>query len=226
MTVCRINISTQQQQRTFAYNSPQHCQTDIIPLLPSEYDDAPRQQCMCCNCYIQHQQTSVGFCEAVQARLLFLHLAVYYNSLPAEETGPTIDTSKYPPSEGITIELCAGIVDKDKCLEEIAKDEILEECGYDVPISSIKKITSFKSGVGVSGSVQTLFYAEVTDGMRQHSGGGNTCEGEEIDVVDLTLSEAKALIFNEDVPRPVTLILALMWFFDGNMSLTNLPNKL
>ncbi|XP_013778963.1 uridine diphosphate glucose pyrophosphatase-like isoform X3 [Limulus polyphemus] len=152
--------------------------------------------------------------------------AVYYNSLPAEETGPTIDTSKYPPSEGITIELCAGIVDKDKCLEEIAKDEILEECGYDVPISSIKKITSFKSGVGVSGSVQTLFYAEVTDGMRQHSGGGNTCEGEEIDVVDLTLSEAKALIFNEDVPRPVTLILALMWFFDGNMSLTNLPNKL
>ncbi|XP_076306483.1 uridine diphosphate glucose pyrophosphatase NUDT14-like isoform X3 [Tachypleus tridentatus] len=152
--------------------------------------------------------------------------AVYYNGLPAEETGPTIDTTKYPPSEGITVELCAGIVDKDKCLEEIAKDEILEECGYDVPISSIKKVTSFKSGVGISGSLQTLFYAEVTDDMRQHSGGGNTYEGEEIDVVDMTLSEARALIFNEDVPRPVTLILALMWFFGNYKSLTNSPHKL
>ncbi|XP_064420848.1 uridine diphosphate glucose pyrophosphatase NUDT14 isoform X3 [Latimeria chalumnae] len=50
-----------------------------------------------------------------------------------------------PASVGITYELCAGIVDKpDLSLEEIAKQEILEECGYDVPVANLKKITSYR----------------------------------------------------------------------------------
>ena len=55
-----------------------------------------------------------------------------------------VDTKKYPGSLGITYELCAGIVDKNVSLAEIAKMEVLEECGYDVPIDSIEKVTSFK----------------------------------------------------------------------------------
>lgn len=55
-----------------------------------------------------------------------------------------IDTTKYPPSLGFTIELCAGIVDKDQSLAEIMKDEILEECGYAVPLSAIEKVTSYR----------------------------------------------------------------------------------
>ena len=56
----------------------------------------------------------------------------------------TVDTAKYPGSLGITYELCSGIVDKDVSLAEIAKLEVLEECGYDVPVDSIEKVTSFK----------------------------------------------------------------------------------
>lgn len=60
---------------------------------------------------------------------------------PAEES-----SSQCPPaSAGITYELCAGLVDKpDLSLEEIARQEVLEECGYDVPASKLKRITSYR----------------------------------------------------------------------------------
>ena len=46
-------------------------------------------------------------------------------------------------SKTYTYELCAGLVDKDKSLIEIAKEEIDEECGYKVSVESIQKVTSF-----------------------------------------------------------------------------------
>lgn len=54
--------------------------------------------------------------------------------------------SQWPPaSAGVTYELCAGLVDKpDLSLEEIARQEVLEECGYDVPASKLKRITSYR----------------------------------------------------------------------------------
>jgi len=42
----------------------------------------------------------------------------------------------------LTIEFCAGIVDKNKSLEEIAVDEVREECGYEVKVSDMEKIIS------------------------------------------------------------------------------------
>lgn len=55
-------------------------------------------------------------------------------------------SSPWPPaSAGVTYELCAGLVDKpDLSLEEIARQEVLEECGYDVPASKLKRITSYR----------------------------------------------------------------------------------
>lgn len=56
-------------------------------------------------------------------------------------------SSGWPPaSAGVTYELCAGLVDKPNLsLEEIARQEVLEECGYDVPASKLKRITSYRS---------------------------------------------------------------------------------
>ena len=59
-------------------------------------------------------------------------------------------------SDGMTVELCAGIVDKKLSLAQIAKEEIEEECGYDVPLDKIEKITSFHTSVGFAGSKQML----------------------------------------------------------------------
>uniref|UniRef100_G3NXD4 Nudix (nucleoside diphosphate linked moiety X)-type motif 14 n=1 Tax=Gasterosteus aculeatus aculeatus TaxID=481459 RepID=G3NXD4_GASAC len=89
-------------------------------------------------------------------------------------------SSQWPPaSAGVTYELCAGLVDKpDLSLEEIARQEVLEECGYDVPASKLKRITSYRSGVGVTGAKQTMFYAEVSDDNCVSAGGGplNRCD--------------------------------------------------
>lgn len=55
-------------------------------------------------------------------------------------------SSQWPPATaGVTYELCAGLVDKpDLSLEEIARQEVLEECGYNVPASKLKRITSYR----------------------------------------------------------------------------------
>ena len=58
---------------------------------------------------------------------------------------------------GMTVELCAGIVDKDLTLAQIAQEEIEEECGYAVALQSIERITSFHTSVGFAGSKQTLY---------------------------------------------------------------------
>ena len=65
------------------------------------------------------------------------------NIAPEDRNG-IIDTIKYPPKLGFTIEFCAGIVDKDKPLEVIAKEEVLEETGYDVSVENLRKIKVFK----------------------------------------------------------------------------------
>lgn len=67
--------------------------------------------------------------------------AVYYASLPEKQD--SIDVEHYPATLGLTLELCAGIVDKDKSLVEIAREELKEECGYEAPISAFKQIMTY-----------------------------------------------------------------------------------
>lgn len=68
--------------------------------------------------------------------------AAYYACLP--DKVEEIDLEQYPPSLGLTLELCAGIVDKDKPLVEIARDELREECGYEAPASAFTKIVTYR----------------------------------------------------------------------------------
>jgi len=110
-------------------------------------------------------------------------------------------------------ELCAGIVDKNKSLLEIAKEEILEETGYDVALKDIKKITSFYTSVGFAGSKQTLFYAKIDENMRKNSGGG--IEDEEIEVVYLRIKRAKEFMYDENKPKTPGLLFAFCWWFEN-----------
>lgn len=55
-----------------------------------------------------------------------------------------IDLVKYPARLGITLELCAGIVDKDLSLKEIAREEILEECGFNVSSDRIEDVMTYR----------------------------------------------------------------------------------
>ena len=114
--------------------------------------------------------------------------------------------------DGMTIELCAGIVDKKLTLAEIAMEEIEEECGYAVSLESIEKITSFHTSVGFAGSKQMLYYVEVDESMKVSEGGG--VDDEQIEVITLPLREAKALIYDESIAKTPGLMFAFMWYFD------------
>ncbi len=114
--------------------------------------------------------------------------------------------------DGHTYELCAGIVDKDLPLVEIAKEEILEECGYDVPLEKIERVTAYYTSVGFSGAKQTMFYAKIDESMRVGEGGG--IDDEEIELFFLPLSSAKAFMFDENYKKTPGLMMAFYWFFD------------
>jgi len=116
--------------------------------------------------------------------------------------------------DGLTVELCAGIVDKDLSLKEIAKEEVLEECGYEVSTSDIEKITSVNSAVGFAGSKQTIFYVEVDEKAHISTGGG--IENELIEVIELPVGGVKEFIYDESITKTTGLLFALMWWLDRN----------
>ncbi|XP_061107976.1 uridine diphosphate glucose pyrophosphatase NUDT14 [Conger conger] len=150
-----------------------------------------------------------------------VYMCEWEKSQPAEEkesqsadTAEEEDQSHLPPaSAGVTYELCAGIVDKpDLSLEEIARQEVLEECGYDVPTTQLKKITTYRSGVGVTGAKQTMFYTEVSDENCVGEGGGQPQEGELIEVIKVPLQEAMNFAYDENIPKTMGVIFSFLWF--------------
>jgi len=113
--------------------------------------------------------------------------------------------------DGFTYELCAGIVDKEITLVEIAQEEILEETGYAVTLERIKKITSFYTAVGFAGSKQELYYVVVDDEDKVSKGGGIGTEA--IEVVYLPVHEAKTFLYDEDKAKTPGLMFAMTWWF-------------
>lgn len=92
-----------------------------------------------------HDSVSIIVFNTSRKKLVFVRQfrpAFFYTFVP-EKLG-TVDLEQYPPSLGLTLELCAGIVDKDKSIVEIARDELREECGYEAPAEAFKTIVTFR----------------------------------------------------------------------------------
>ena len=117
-----------------------------------------------------------------------------------------------PAQDGCTYELCAGLVDKDLSLEHIAKEEVLEETGYNVPLEALERVSSYCSNIGTAGTLQQLFYCEVTDDMLVGSGGGNTQEGESIEVLYIPVEESIQLVFDDSLSKSSSLCFGFFWF--------------
>ncbi|KAH8267886.1 hypothetical protein KR026_010264, partial [Drosophila bipectinata] len=122
------------------------------------------------------------------------------------------DLEKFPPEIGITLELCGGAVDKDKSLEEIAREEVLEECGYEVSPDSMQHIFNYRSGIGTSSGGLSMFYCEVCDEQKVSEGGG--VDHEVIQVVEMSLKEASKMVQTGAVTNGgPTFLVGLLWFF-------------
>jgi len=156
--------------------------------------------------------------EAVKAfdsvAVLLYHTTKEAFVLVKQFRAPVYQTdSKY----SFTYELCAGIIDKDVSLKQIVKEEIDEECGYDVDIKDIQKITSFFTNVGVSGAKQYLYFANIDDSKKIHDGGG--IENEMIELEYLPIKDADQFIYDESKAKTPGLMFAFYWYFK-NYSLT------
>jgi len=112
--------------------------------------------------------------------------------------------------DGYTLELCAGLCDKDKSNIVIAKEEILEECGYDVGVENIQKITSTWASVGTNAANQEIFYAVVNQRMKVHEGGG--IDDEDIEIVSIPSKEVYEKIFDETVVLTPGAKFAMLWW--------------
>lgn len=139
--------------------------------------------------------------------------AVYVSAMRAAEAA---GQPKPPLSAGFTYELCAGIVDKPGLdLKQITREEIMEECGYDVPLERIHPVTSYLSAIGISGSTQSIFAAEIDDSMAARSGGGGLEDhGEAIEVLLLPVAGIQPFIFDQTIGKSAGLLFSLMWLTD------------
>lgn len=118
-----------------------------------------------------------------------------------------------PPLEaGFTLELCAGLVDKAKSLEQIAREEIMEEVGYDVPVEAIHSLASYNAAIGLNGVRQSMFWAVVDDSMKAAAGGGGLKhDGEAIEVLALPMGDAAGLVADDSIAKSAGMMFGLLW---------------
>lgn len=110
-------------------------------------------------------------------------------------------------NDGYMFELCAGLVDKKgKSLEQIAREEVLEECGFEA--QNLTKIAEFYSSVGTSGSKQSVFYAEVCDADKRTNGGG--IDDEFIEIIEVPRDSALTFLQTPNITP--SLGFAFLWF--------------
>ena len=118
--------------------------------------------------------------------------------------------ANYPKTKGIVVECCAGLVDKDKPYEVIAKEEVLEELGYDVPVEDIQFIRTLKSSVGTSGYNSYCYYVNVTNDMKVSNGGG--LHDEDIEVVAIKFNEMiEYIMFNIETDAITSFLVMLAY---------------
>uniref|UniRef100_A0A1B0FCU4 Uridine diphosphate glucose pyrophosphatase NUDT14 n=1 Tax=Glossina morsitans morsitans TaxID=37546 RepID=A0A1B0FCU4_GLOMM len=171
-----------------------------------------------------HDSVSTIIFNTTRNKLVFVKQfrpAVYHNIVRSSggDVDRNIDLDKFPITIGITIEMCAGIVDKSKSSREIAREEILEECGYDVPTERLEEVFSYRSDVGTQGCKQIMYYCEVTDSQKTALGGGT--EDELIDVVEYSVDEAREMVYQKhSINRPPSCLLGILWFL-----MNKIPNN-
>ena len=106
--------------------------------------------------------------------------------------------------DGMMIEVCAGLLDKDDPITCIKK-EAEEEVGY--KISEPKKVFELFSTPGAVTEKIHYFIAEYSSDMKISEGGGLEDETEEIEVLEMDFEKAIQLVSNGDICDAKTVIL-------------------
>lgn len=105
---------------------------------------------------------------------------------------------------GLLIEACAGLLDKDNA-EDCIKRETEEETGYQV--TEVRKIFEAYMSPGSVTEILYFFIAAYTKDMKIHEGGGLAHEQENIEVLELSIDQAMAMVANGEIKDGKTIML-------------------
>ncbi len=105
---------------------------------------------------------------------------------------------------GFLIEACAGLLDKDNP-EDCIRRETEEETGY--KITDVRKIFEAYMSPGSVTEMLYFFIAEYSKQMKIHEGGGLEHDGEDIEVMEITLDKAMEMIVNGEIKDGKTIML-------------------
>lgn len=106
--------------------------------------------------------------------------------------------------DGMMIEACAGLLDKDNP-EDCIKRETEEELGYE--ILDIKKVFEVYMSPGSVTEILYFFIAEYSKSMKINDGGGLEDEQEEIEVLELDFNKSLEMIDNGEIKDAKTIML-------------------
>ena len=116
--------------------------------------------------------------------------------------------STYVKGPGWMLELAAGVIETDQSPEQTMQREVLEETGYRVGESEF--IGSYYLTPGGSSERILLCYCQVATADRLQTGGGLEEEGEDIETVELPLSDVWDRLDNGEIVDAKTAI-GLHW---------------
>lgn len=106
--------------------------------------------------------------------------------------------------DGMLIETCAGLLDKDNA-EDCIRKETEEETGFKV--TDVRKIFESYMSPGSVTEILYFFVAKYTQEMKVSEGGGIAEEQENIEVLELDFEKAYAMIASGDIKDGKTIML-------------------
>ena len=107
-------------------------------------------------------------------------------------------------ADGMLIEACAGLLEKDDA-ETCIRKEAEEETGFRV--QSVRKV--FEAYMSPGSVTERLFFfvAEYSSAARVSNGGGDLSEGEDIEVLEILLDDALKMIETGEIADGKTIML-------------------
>ncbi|MBS1932382.1 MAG: GDP-mannose pyrophosphatase NudK [Bacteroidetes bacterium] len=107
-------------------------------------------------------------------------------------------------ADGMLIEACAGLLDKDNP-EDAIRRETEEETGYKV--TDVRKIFDAYMSPGSVTEILYFFIAEYSKSMKVNEGGGIEHEQENIEVLEINVDDAMQMINTGEIKDGKTILL-------------------
>ena len=118
-------------------------------------------------------------------------------------------------ADGMMIEACAGLLDKDNP-EDCIRRETEEETGYQ--IREVKKVSEAYMSPGSVTEILYFFVAEYSQDMQVSEGGGHADEQENIEVLELDFEQALTMVESGEIRDAKTIMLLYHAKLNGILS--------